>query len=73
MSWREFDAPRAFDVICLAHAHDYTPRELDPLFDEIRERFIDEQPFHEATTDYTSTVTASSPSTNQIWAAPTMI
>ncbi len=42
MSWEEFDAEEPFDVICLARSPDYTPVELDPLFDEARQRFIDE-------------------------------
>lgn len=45
MGWRGFRAPRTFDVICLAHSPDFTPVELDSLFDEIRERFIDETLF----------------------------
>ena len=45
ISWREFEAPQAFDVICLARSPDQTPAELDPLFDEIRERLTDEEPF----------------------------
>jgi hypothetical protein len=45
MSWREFEATEPFDVICLAHSPDFTPAELDPLFDEIRERFIEEGAF----------------------------
>jgi hypothetical protein len=47
MAWGEFDAPASFDVICLARSPDYTPVELDPLFDEIRARFIDETPFRQ--------------------------
>jgi hypothetical protein len=43
MAWPEFEAPEPFDVICLARSPDYTPAELDPLFDEIRERFVDEE------------------------------
>jgi hypothetical protein len=42
MSWGDFEAQAPFDVICLARSPDYTPVELDPLFDEIRERFVDE-------------------------------
>jgi UPF0489 domain len=38
----EFEASSPFDVICLAQSPDYTPIELDPLFDEICQRFIDE-------------------------------
>lgn len=45
MTWEEFEADEPFDVICLARSPDYTPVELDPLFDEIRERFIDEDAF----------------------------
>jgi hypothetical protein len=45
MAWQDFDAASPFDVICLARSPDYTPVELDPLFDQIRERFIDEDAF----------------------------
>jgi hypothetical protein len=45
MAWREFSTSAPFDVICLARSPDYTPAELDPLFAEIRERFIDEAAF----------------------------
>jgi len=45
MAWRDFDTPMPFEVICLARSPDFTPVELDPLFDEIRERFIDEAAF----------------------------
>lgn len=45
MSWGEFTASEPFDVICLARSPDYTPAELDPLFDEIREQFVDETAF----------------------------
>ena len=47
MVWREFEASSPFDVICLARSPDYTPVELDPLFDEICQRFIDERRFDE--------------------------
>jgi hypothetical protein len=46
MAWREFEATEPFDVICLARSPDYTPAELDPLFDVIRERFVDASAFH---------------------------
>jgi hypothetical protein len=45
MSWREFEAPEPFDVISLARSPDFTLVELDPLFDEIRERLVDEGAF----------------------------
>jgi hypothetical protein len=45
MVWGEFEASSPFDVICLARSPDYTPVELDPLFDEICQRFIDEAAF----------------------------
>jgi hypothetical protein len=31
-----------FDVVCLARSPEHTPASSDTLFDEIRERFIDE-------------------------------
>ena len=45
MGWNEFDSVEPFDVICLARSPDYTPAESDPLFDEIRDRFVNEEPF----------------------------
>jgi hypothetical protein len=42
---RAFQAVRRFDVVCLARSPSCSPAESDPLFDEIRERFIDETPF----------------------------
>jgi hypothetical protein len=45
MNWENFDAAAPFDLICLARSPDYTPAELDLLFDEIREKFIDEATF----------------------------
>jgi hypothetical protein len=42
MAWSEFEASAPFDVVCLARSPDYTPIELDSLFDEIRARFVDE-------------------------------
>jgi hypothetical protein len=45
MAWVDFEASELFDVICLAQSPDYTPVELDPLFEEIRERFVDEEAF----------------------------
>lgn len=40
--WPEFRATEPFDVVCLARSPGFTPPESDALFDEIRERFIDE-------------------------------
>jgi hypothetical protein len=45
MSWEGFEAAAPFDQVCLARSPDYTPVELDALFDEIRARFIDEDAF----------------------------
>jgi hypothetical protein len=42
MAWETFEASAPFDLICLARSPDYTPVELDPLFDEIRDRLIEE-------------------------------
>lgn len=41
--WREYQATEPFDVICLTRSPQYTPTEIDSLFDAIRERFIDEE------------------------------
>ena len=43
--WDEFQADHPFDFICLARSPPFTPPESDPIFDEIRERFIDETKF----------------------------
>lgn len=43
--WRTFQAAGEFDVVCLARSPSFTPAESDILFDEIRERFIDEKPY----------------------------
>ena len=40
----KFLAPEPFDAICLARSPAFTPPESDGLFDEIRNRFIDEVP-----------------------------
>jgi hypothetical protein len=40
--WREFQADRPFDFICLTRSPPFTPVEADVIFDEIRRRFIDE-------------------------------
>jgi hypothetical protein len=42
LRWREFQADQPFDFICIARSPAYTPAEADGIFDEIRERFIDE-------------------------------
>jgi len=44
--WRNFRASAPFDFICLAQSPAFTPPEADALFDEIRERFIDEGAVH---------------------------
>jgi hypothetical protein len=43
--WPQFEAAETFDVICLARSPGFTPVESDVLFDEIRDRFIDEAAF----------------------------
>lgn len=40
--WREYRAHEPFDVVSLTRSPQYTPAEADPIFDAIRERFIDE-------------------------------
>jgi hypothetical protein len=45
LPWRAFQAVAKFDVVCLARSCAYTPAESDALFDEIRDRFIDETAF----------------------------
>lgn len=42
LRWNEFQADVPFDFICFAHSPTYTPPEADAIFDEIRQRFIDE-------------------------------
>jgi hypothetical protein len=42
VSFRDFRADRPFDVICLTRSAAFTPAASDALFDEIRDRFIDE-------------------------------
>lgn len=42
VQWTEFWAPAPFDIVCLARSPAFTPPEADAIFDEIRERFIDE-------------------------------
>jgi hypothetical protein len=41
--WREYGAAEPFDIVCLTRSPQYTPVEADPIFDAIRERFIDEE------------------------------
>ena len=41
--WPDFQAPTAFDVVCLARSLEYTPPQSDLLFEAIRERFVDER------------------------------
>jgi hypothetical protein len=41
----EFSASAPFDLVCLARSPGFTPVESDELFEEIRERFIDETAF----------------------------
>jgi hypothetical protein len=43
MAWSEFASSELFDLVCLARSPEYTPVELDPLFDEIRTQLVDEQ------------------------------
>jgi hypothetical protein len=40
--WEEFFAEGPFDFVCLTRSPPYTPVTADPLFDRIREAFIDE-------------------------------
>lgn len=51
MGWPQFRADAPYDVICLARSPEYTPPGCDPLFDAIRERFIDETGFPMTDTD----------------------
>jgi hypothetical protein len=39
---RDYQATEPFDIVCLTRSPQYTPIEADPIFDAIRERFIDE-------------------------------
>jgi hypothetical protein len=41
-TWREFHASEPFDIVCLTRSPQYTPAAADPIFDAIRERFINE-------------------------------
>jgi hypothetical protein len=41
----DFKTTAPYDLVCLARSPGFTPAESDELFDEIRERFIDEAPF----------------------------
>jgi hypothetical protein len=45
VSWKSFATSEPYDVVCLARSPGFTPAESDELFDEIRERFIDESAF----------------------------
>jgi hypothetical protein len=45
VSWAEFGAGEPYDVVCLARSPSFTPPASDELFDEIRDRFIDETAF----------------------------
>jgi len=40
--WRDFQAERPFDAICLARSPGFTPAAADGIFDAIRESFIEE-------------------------------
>jgi hypothetical protein len=42
MLWDQFHAAEPFDLICLARSPAYTPEASDVIYDEIRERFVDE-------------------------------
>ena len=42
LGWAQFTASEPYDFICLARSPEFTPPTSDALFDEIRERFIDE-------------------------------
>lgn len=41
--WEQFQADWGFDVVCLTRSPPYTPPTADALYEEIRERFIDER------------------------------
>ncbi len=40
--WDQFQVDQPFDFICLARSPPFTPPESDPIFDAIREQFIEE-------------------------------
>jgi hypothetical protein len=40
--WDQFQADQPFDFICLARSPPFTPPESDPIFDAIRQQFIEE-------------------------------
>jgi hypothetical protein len=42
LPWHQYTASAPFELICLARSPEYTPATCDPVFDVIRERFIDE-------------------------------
>ena len=42
LHWKDFQVEESFDFVCLTRSPDYTPPESDELYDEIRQRFIDE-------------------------------
>lgn len=42
--WQRYEADAPFDFICLTRSPEYTPAEADPIYDAIRERFIEEVP-----------------------------
>jgi hypothetical protein len=45
MRWDAFHAGQPFDFVCLSRSPPFTPPESDVIFDQIRERFIDESGF----------------------------
>ncbi len=45
LGWPKFQAAEVFDFVFLAHSPEYTSPEADPIFDLIRERFVDETAF----------------------------
>jgi hypothetical protein len=40
LAWRDFQAAEPFDMLCIARSPGFTPAELDPRFEEIRQCFI---------------------------------
>lgn len=42
LQWEQFHAEQPFDFICLARSPPFTPAESDPIFDAIRQQFIEE-------------------------------
>lgn len=42
--WHEFRADQAFDFVCLARSPAFTPEASDVIYDEIKRRFINEEP-----------------------------